>query len=448
MQKIRLFGMVIVLAISMILSGCGTTQKETGSTGKQEAKEEVKTEDSVSLVIWDEYVAEPQNGAFDKIIDQFEAEHPNVIVKRNSMDHAVMRDTLKTAISGNSGPDIFLIGPGWGGVGPLIEANAIYDLTEAYEEKGWTQEVLPWARDYVSYGKKVWSLPWEGEAQGVFYHKDIFEENEIEIPETYDEFIAVAKQLNATGKYESAIATAARPAYAIGWMESAFLGGTVPDDVLRSIVFEHQSWNHPEYLGAIESINELYEENIIPKDVLSYSYDDMTMLFYSKMTPMIVVGSWIIPEVTENFPDLEVGFFPVPAEPDVESRAPKAVGGAFHISNTSENIEASVEFLDFLVKSDAGQIWLEDGKLIPPLAKVEISNLTGEEFTSLQREVMTVISSPISAYNLYGVLPSGVNDATWNGIQKMWTGKLTPQELVDIKDELWQKAIEEGRVFK
>jgi hypothetical protein len=41
-----------------------------------------------------------------------------------------------------------------------------------------------------------------------------------------------------------------------------------------------------------------------------------------------------------------------------------------------------------------------------------------------------------------------VNNATWNGIQAMWAGMMSPEELIQTKQEAWEKAIADGDVIE
>jgi ABC-type glycerol-3-phosphate transport system substrate-binding protein len=160
---------------------------------------------------------------------------------------------------------------------------------------------------------------------------------------------------------------------------------------------------------------------------------------------MIAVGSWIVPEVQANYPDLEIGFFPLPPVPGVERRTPKAVGGAFQISNKSEKKELALEFLDYLVENkEPGKIWLTECDLFPPVKSLDYSKYV----SGVKEDIANRLSKPLHAFNLYGVLPREVNDYTWNAIQSMWDGEMTPEEIAKEKQELWKKAIEDGRVFK
>lgn len=397
-----------------------------------------------TLSVWDEFTTDPEHAAMEALVQLCEAQVPGLQIKRTTMDMEAMQNVLTTAINSGEGPDVFYSSPGWTSVGPLIEAGVIKDLTPAYDQYGWRERVQPWAAEYATYNDKVWALPYEAEVQGVFYHRDVFEEHGLSEPETYEEFIEVAQALKEAG-YEAPIVTGARPAAVIGWLESAMLGATIPSEQLEQIVLEQGSWDQPVYLNAVERINELYELRLIPEGVLAYSYDDMMTSFFNQASPMVLTGSWIVPNIEGNFPDLNIGYFPVPPLPGVEQKAPKAVGGAFMIAANTDQEEFATQFLDCLATPEAGEIWLNQALLSPPIQGVD---LEGSEFSEVRAEVFETISQPESAFNLYGVLPAEVNNETWNAIQAMWAGQMTPEQVVTTKEAAWQRAIEQGDVIK
>jgi raffinose/stachyose/melibiose transport system substrate-binding protein len=397
-----------------------------------------------TIKVWDEFGAEPMKGAMETIVGQCEEQVPGLSVDRTTMQMEQMQNILSTAIQSGEGPDVFYSSPGWSTVGPLIEAGAIADLTEAYDGRGWRDRVQPWAVDYVTYNDKIWALPYEAEIQGVFYHEDLFEEHGIEPPQTYDDFIAAAEKLKEAG-FDAPIVTAARPAYVLGWLESSMLGATIPAEELATIVLGHNSWENTAYRNAVAKIDELNEKGFVPSGVLAYSYDDMMAQFYTKSSPMVLTGSWIVANIDGNFPDLEVGFFEVPPLEGVERRAPKASGGGFMLSANSENRDMALQFMDCLATAESAQTWLSEGLSRAPIEGVDPATA---DLSDLNRTVTDVVNQPLSAFNLYGILPAEVNNATWNGIQAMWAGQMTAEELVAAKQDAWQQAIEAGEVIE
>ena len=397
-----------------------------------------------TIQVWDEFGAEPMASAMEKIVARCEANNPGLKVDRSTMPMEQMHTVLSTAVKSGEGPDVFYSSPGWSTVGPLIESGALAELTEVYEAQGWRDRVQPWAVDYVTYNDKVWALPYEAEIQGIFYHKDVFEEHGIDIPQSYAEFVEATQALKDAG-IEAPIVTAARPAYVLGWMESSMLGATMPVETLETVVLGHQSWQVPEYEEAVSRINELNEKGFIPSGVLGYSYDDMMSQFYTKASAMVLTGSWIVPNIDGNFPDLDVGFFAVPPIEGVEQRAPKASGGGFMLSANTDKRDMAVAYMDCLAEPDSAQIWLSEGLNRAPIVGVDPD---AADLSALNRRVSEVVNEPLSAFNLYGILPSEVNNATWNGIQAMWAGMMSPEELIQTKQEAWEKAIADGDVIE
>ena len=79
--------------------------------------------------------------------------------------------------------------------GSLVERNGLADLTEfvaTNPDVQWT-DIFPFNRDVQSvYDNVVRVLPCDGDVHSLFYRKDLFEEFDIAVPRTWDEYTEVA----------------------------------------------------------------------------------------------------------------------------------------------------------------------------------------------------------------------------------------------------------------
>ena len=133
---------------------------------------------------------------FNKIIADFEAENPDIKVVQNQVADA---DTIiRTLLVKDKAPDVITLNAN-GGFGKLAQTGVFYD----FSDEPVLQTINPAVQEILAQlGNKegeVNGLGYVNNANGVIYNQDIFEEQGLEVPETWDEFIAVCDALQDAG---------------------------------------------------------------------------------------------------------------------------------------------------------------------------------------------------------------------------------------------------------
>ncbi len=133
---------------------------------------------------------------FTEIIADFEAENPDIKVVQNQVADA---DTIiRTLLVKDKAPDVITLNAN-GGFGKLAQAGVFYDFTD----EPVLQTINPAVQEILAaLGNKegeVNGLGYVNNANGVIYNQEIFEEQGLEVPETWDEFIAVCDALVDAG---------------------------------------------------------------------------------------------------------------------------------------------------------------------------------------------------------------------------------------------------------
>jgi multiple sugar transport system substrate-binding protein len=160
-----------------------------------EETEEPVEEEPVTIEWWtvasEEYSEEAQAG----LVEQFEAEHPNIKVNMTILPASGFSEKMTTALgAGEGAPDVaFYWNNNWWPeameLTPFIEADEDFDPSMYFP--GYWETRAVW-------GDKVIGLPLGVGANFVMYNKDIFDEVGLAYPEsdwTTDEAIEMAKQL-------------------------------------------------------------------------------------------------------------------------------------------------------------------------------------------------------------------------------------------------------------
>lgn len=195
MKKFMILIMLLTLALTSVLTGCG--QKAESATNASETKAE--SSEPVEVEFWHGYTAE-KTEVLDELIKRYEAENPNVKINAKFVATGEeMLQKVQTAVLSDQQPDMLWGYPTWTGVlestGKLIEVGARLDD----EQK---KDIPEGLLNAGAYQGKVYSLPIEAGTLYMIYNKDMFEAAGIEsVPTTWDELYETAKQLTKDEQY-------------------------------------------------------------------------------------------------------------------------------------------------------------------------------------------------------------------------------------------------------
>lgn len=143
----------------------------------------------------------------DPLEEAFEAANPDVDLVVRTFQFPDYQTALRTAMTGDSGPAVVALQNGsmtrglhefLEPVGPVLDER----LGAGWEDDFNTNALSLTRRmsDYPA-GEMLWGLPIQINVLGVqWYWQDIFEENGLEVPATYDDFVAAAAVLRDAGK--------------------------------------------------------------------------------------------------------------------------------------------------------------------------------------------------------------------------------------------------------
>ena len=143
----------------------------------------------------------------DPLEEAFEAANPDVDLVVRTFQFPDYQTALRTAMTGDSGPAVVALQNGsmtrglhefLEPVGPVLDER----LGAGWEDD-FNTNALGLTRRMSDYpaGETLWGLPIQINVLGVqWYWQDIFEENGLEVPATYDDFVAAAAVLREADK--------------------------------------------------------------------------------------------------------------------------------------------------------------------------------------------------------------------------------------------------------
>lgn len=256
--------------------------------------------------------------------------------------------------TGTNSFDAFVFAPQW--MVDFIVPGFLEDLTDqiaADEALAWA-DIAPFFRDFsASYQGRIYTIPLDGDFQMVYYRTDLLEQEGLEPPETWDDYINIAKifhgrDLNGDGKpdYGSAISKK-RNAQAY-WMFLSIAGGFLQTHgTSQGTFFDAETMEPLANNEAFAAALDVYKETTQfgPPDELNLDVGDTRALFTTGRAALSIdwgdIGTLAIDPATSVVQD-KVGAVILPGPRQVldrttgklvdidETTAPYAVNGVNH----------------------------------------------------------------------------------------------------------------------
>lgn len=339
-----------VLAAS-VLSACGSKTKEAANDSGKKVKIE-----------FFHYKQEAKD-TFDKLIEKFEKENPNIDVVNANPPEA--ETVLKTRAAKRDVPDVVGIGADTT-FAELSKAGVFEDLTNASELDNIQPAYIQMLKDVTGLDK-IYAIPYAANADGVIYNKTIFKELGLTVPKTWDEFIAVAEKIKASGKtpfyFTFKDAWTTLPAYNA-------LAANTQGETFFSDLNEGKTTFKEGYKEATEKFVKLLEYG--HKDNYGKGYADGNVAFAKGESAMYLQGIWAIPEIKKANPNIELGVFPYPVTNDAaQTKLVSGVDLLLAISKTSKHPNEAKKFVDFLLNEETAKTYISEQNAFSAIKGVE-----------------------------------------------------------------------------
>lgn len=293
--------MAVTLCLAMVSTfavGCG--QKNETDSGKSEEKSSGKVE--IEFVQVKREAAE----SYTKVIEAFEKENPDIVIKQNVVPDA--QEVLMTRASSDSLPDMMNHWPTDAQFVQFEDEGLLLDLSEKDYMKNIDSKYLDAVK---AKDGKNYIAPYNVNFMGVYYNKDKFEEAGYTMPTKWDELIALAEEIKAKG--ETPFILPNKDSWTVSnlWsnIEARDLGSH-EDEFEKMKAGEESFETIPEYKSSVEKMIQLLD--YANEDSLALGYDQAINDFANGEGWMFLQGSWTLPSFLSANPDFNVEFTILP----------------------------------------------------------------------------------------------------------------------------------------
>lgn len=292
--------------------------------------------------------------AFEEIAERFNETHDDIHLTIESPNEAMT--ILKTRFIREDYPDIIGIG-GDINYSNFLDADLFMDISDFDGIQDVKQAYLDMDKELEFVPKEgIYALPFAGNAAGVLYNKDMFEEHGWKIPETWSEFTALCDEIEAAG---------IQPLY-FGFKDTwtclapwnALAVGLADSDTCNQVNLGNATFTKA-YKEVAVKMKELL--NYSQPNPYAYGYNDACTAFARGESAMYVIGSYAVPQIKSVNPDMNIDSFVFPAnEDEADNVLNSGIDLQFSVMKNCENKEAAYEVLRYLYEDETIQIYLNN----------------------------------------------------------------------------------------
>ena len=261
-----------------------------------------KRSDSERLEFWTMQLKPNFTEYFTNINNTFEQQHQEIELRWIDVSWSAMENKILTSISAKTAPDVVNLNPKF--ASQLATRNAWLDL-EPIVEPSVKATYLPkiWQANSVEVcqenecNQQTFGLPWYLTTTIAIYNQEMLSAAGIsQAPQTYAELAQAAKQIkDSTGKYAFFISFVANDSGDV--LESLVkMGVNLIDDSGKA------AFNTSEGKAAFQYWVDLYQQDLLPPDVLTQGHRRGIELYQMGETALLTSGAEFIDSIANNAP--------------------------------------------------------------------------------------------------------------------------------------------------
>jgi alpha-glucoside transport system substrate-binding protein len=354
------------MVFTVILTACGGGEEATPTP----------TPGFGTVSVIHEWVSGGEPESFRAVVSPWEELNGGKVDEYGTRD---IDEILSLRVAGGNPPDMaVLAAPGmvqeFAEDGELVALDSFLDMDKIRNDysQGWI--------DLCTVEGNLYAIPYKAANKAtVWYNPNVFEANNLEVPETWDEMIALSDQLVAVGLSPWSIGV--ESGGTSGWPGTDWIGQILlsesGSEVYDQWVNHEITWADSRVKSAWEKFGQIaltpgyvaggadyvLSSNFVPASYLPFESPPQAAMYF--------LGSFTQGFIEAQFPDLiseeDYSFFPFPA---VNPQYQNAVTGGGDLLVMFNDTEASRSLMEYLATAEAQEIAVGQGGFTSPNKQV------------------------------------------------------------------------------
>lgn len=394
--------LLVVLLLCAVFAGCSASDVEGSQTTTNEdavqdeatsdetkageTESDEKEEVTISFMTWRSEDAE----VYNTIVESFMAEYPyiNVDIEITSSNQDEYYSVLTTKLSGNSNSvDVFAV-HGGARLTEYVEAGKLLNLKDAAVVDNYNSELL----GFGTVEDGIYGLPQAYNSYLIFYNKGIFEQYGLKAPTSWAEMQNVVSVLKDNDVDTISAGFAEDWVFDMVVLPLVAAYNTEDAKMLSKVEKGEIGFSDETISGVFEDIQAMSDEGFFINGAQGTTYESSIAVFSQGKSAMLLTGTWSIGTLQTQAPDIDLGYFLLPArnaDPIMLADASYLIG----INADSPQSEAAMLFAEYISSPEIAALYSEKtGQLSPVLGVVS----QDEDMAAVTKmfEDNTIINNP------------------------------------------------------
>ncbi len=422
MKKKRILSMFMTVCMTgMILAGCGSGSEQGAAdapqadTGAAVSEAEPETDEPAAaageasaegnVTIWYYWETEGHQEALNHIIDEFNSSNSGVTVEAKYVPFADFKKQLSIGASASELPDLVILDnpdhASYAAMGIFADLTGRFDVSTYYDGPV----------NSCTLDGKLYGVPFGSNDLVLFYNKDMLETAGCEVPATWDDLLATAKACttdNVSGFAHCALQNEEGTFNFLPWMWST---GASSYEI-----------NSEGGIKALKFVKDMVDSGAMTKEAINWTQGDTMHQFIAGNLAMMINGTWQIPTMREDAPDVNWGVAPIP----IDAQPVSGLGGENYAVIAGGNEDGAIKFLEYAVSGDTCLYMMQQMGYISSDSTIAEGQFEGDE-------VYQVFVDQMQYAQARGPLPEWpeISDAISLAFNKVITGDSEPEQAAE-----------------
>jgi multiple sugar transport system substrate-binding protein len=279
------------------------------------------------------------------LIRQFEAQHPDIKVKVQSIPWGAAHEKLLTAVAGQSTPDVCQLGNTWipefQAIGALLALDSMIAHSTIVDQHNYFEGI--WNTNII--GKNTYGIPWYVDTRLLFYRKDILARAGFSRPpQNWDEWLELSYQIKKLSSPQQRRYAAFFSLIYNDWGVPVILILANGGRLLKNNDC-YGAFDEPAALEALRFYVKFFQDSLAIRSMTEVS--NIYQGFSDGLFAMMITGPWNVNEIRKRYPELKDRWStaPIPGRANFNSIAG---GSSLVIFKNSKRAAASWQLIEFL----------------------------------------------------------------------------------------------------